>query len=391
MLALRASVHVHAVLPTLLVAALALIHEAAAQPPPTGADTAMQVAIARATLADGKQQMAEMRWREALAKFEVSVRNDPGPEALLDLGVCQQELGATASAWGTYHRAEERARALGDSERAAKALKRAAALEPRLVRVKVVVDASEPELHVYLDAHTELPPSAWGTALPVDPGTRTVEASAPGKQRFYLQIDLTNEGATETVEIPALARIPPPSAPERGEPLPPPKRPDDGLLKLKITGGVLLFVGYSAGVVMLVDEKASPGVREAGAAMGAGSLGLAAIWAGAELSSTYRMTRRQGLGAAMIGTGIVGVYTSLLAMCASAACPTGTNTFALSRTEWIAIAVGGLGISPGLIAGGYFVMGKDPVKSASRRDPPPLTFAPLVGDNRTGVLLHGSF
>ncbi len=366
---------------------LAIEGKAAAQPSGSDADVALRVTIARATLAEGKQRMAEGRWRDAMEKLDVSVRYDPGPEALLDLGICQEELGATASAWGAYRRTEERARALDDAERAAEAAKRGAAVEPRLVRVIIVVEASEPHLHVSLDGRYELGENAWGTALPVDPGRHTVDASAPGRRGFSTQIDLFGDGVTQTVVVPALSRIPPLPPSEASDPFAPSKGSDEAG-KRRLWAGLFCAFLYSAGVIMLVDEDASTATREAGAVMGGATLGAAGIWAGAELSSAYRMTPQQGLGAAMMGTGIVSLYTSLLAVCA-VGCIGDGPAFSPSRDEWIAIAAFGLAVGPALIAGGYFVMGKDPVKS--RRDSTAFTIAPLVGGSRAGLSLKGSF
>ena len=96
------------------------------------------------------------------------------------------------------------------------------------------------------------------------------------------------------------------------------------------------------------------------------------------LSSSYRMTPRQGLGAAVMGI-VVSVYTSLFTGCAAVCFSSGPDTGVLRHETWIAGTVGGLAVGPAPSAGGYLLMGKGPVKSASLGTRLPLTLAPLVG------------
>jgi hypothetical protein len=190
--------------------ALVCTSNALAQPPPTGADTALQVTVAKALLDEGKKLMEQGLFKEARDKLEASARNHPSPEALLQLAACQEKLGATASAWGTYHRAEHQARMEGDKARTALAVKRMAALEPRLSRVKVVVPASETPPSVTLDDRA-LASEAWGVALPLDPGSHTLAATRAAKPSFTATFDLSAGGETREVIVPDPS---PPPAPK---------------------------------------------------------------------------------------------------------------------------------------------------------------------------------
>ena len=71
------------------------------------------------------------------------------------------------------------ARREGQDKRVAGALDHADRLEPGLSRLTVAVERTVPGLEVTRSGE-ELPSSSWDTAVPVDPGTYTIEARAPG-------------------------------------------------------------------------------------------------------------------------------------------------------------------------------------------------------------------
>jgi hypothetical protein len=205
----------------LLAAQLAFGDGAAAQPAPTGADNAVQVAVAKALLEEGKKLMAQGLFKEAKEKLEASVQRDPTSEALLELAGCQEKLGATASAWGTLRRAEERARTRGDKKRAEAAATRAAALEPKLPHVTVMVTVTDTQPEVTLDDHP-LEKEAWAVALPLDPGQHAVGARSKEGQLFSKTFELRAE-ESQVVVVPDLTpQLTPPEIvpPKPGEVLP---------------------------------------------------------------------------------------------------------------------------------------------------------------------------
>lgn len=143
----------------------------------------------------------------ACAKFEASetIENDLG--TLLRLGDCYQRAGRLASAWHSFLEAEAVAQEKKDPERAQLATQRVAALEPKLTRIVFVVPMTSrvPGLTVRLGANT-VPPSAWGSPIPVDPGVQRVNASAKGYAPWNIELDATRgEGQQFRVNVPTLA------------------------------------------------------------------------------------------------------------------------------------------------------------------------------------------
>jgi integral membrane sensor domain MASE1 len=142
-----------------------------------------------------------------------------------------------------------------------------------------------------------------------------------------------------------------------------------------------------------VDQNADTTVRQVGGGIAGGSLLVASIWAGAGLSSDYRMTDRQALGIGIMGAGVASLYTSIVAVSVALLGGNGAKAdpTVISRDTWIASAVGGLAVGPGLITAGYFVMGREPEKRLGRAGGPTFALAPMAGAGRTGVSLVGAF
>lgn len=151
-----------------------------------------------------KGLMAENKHRDACPLLEESQKLDPQMGTLLNLAICHENVGKIASAWGEFRAVEQQARAANREDRVKLARERAAKLEPRLARLKIVVppDAKVPGLVVKVDGEAKGEPLWSGVA--VDPGTRTVEASAPGKRPASLQVKVDDEGAVVPVTIPKL-------------------------------------------------------------------------------------------------------------------------------------------------------------------------------------------
>lgn len=147
-------------------------------------------AAAESLFEQARGLLREGRTGEACPKLEESQRLDPGVGTLLHLGECYERLGRTASAWATFREAAALAQTSRQPDREKLARQRAAALEVRLVwlRVEVPPEARVPGLEVRQDGRV-LPPERWGVEVPVDPGRHEVVASAPGfvEQRLLVQ------------------------------------------------------------------------------------------------------------------------------------------------------------------------------------------------------------
>jgi hypothetical protein len=145
--------------------------------------------------------------------LEQSQSLDPSSGTLLNLGECYERAGRAASAWYAFGEASRLARATGRADRVQVAELRRERLGARLRRLTIVPPA-EPiaGLTIYLDDRS-LPPAAWRTPLPVDPGVHVIRASAPARRDVVLQAEAPDAGSTRDVAILAL----PPASAESNE------------------------------------------------------------------------------------------------------------------------------------------------------------------------------
>jgi serine/threonine-protein kinase len=137
--------------------------------------------------AEGRQLVREGRYAEACPKFERAQRLRAGVGTLLNLADCHERRGKTASAVEVFRQAEALAEAAKD-KRADLARTRIEALEPRLVKLEVVVPNVD-GVEVTLDSRP-YPRERWGNAAPVDPGPHVVAATAPGQSAFSKRVDI---------------------------------------------------------------------------------------------------------------------------------------------------------------------------------------------------------
>jgi hypothetical protein len=148
--------------------------------------------------------MAEGRLAEACRSFADSQELDAGVGTLLYLAACYEKLGRSTSAWATFKDAEAAARVVGDTERAHLAAEHAAALEPTLPRLVVDVPAGSAASITKLTRDgSELPQSAWGVPMPVDPGEHTIQVTGSEKTPWSTKVTAP-AGGTVTVTVPAL-------------------------------------------------------------------------------------------------------------------------------------------------------------------------------------------
>jgi hypothetical protein len=162
-------------------------------------------AAAEALFSEGRTLAAAGRCAEAIPKFQGSQKLDPGIGTLLNLAECYEQVGKTASAWAEYREVISLARAAGSKEREELATQRAKALEPKLSRlaVKVAAGTDASSISVKRDGEA-LQPAELGVAIPIDPGSHVIEASAPGKQTWSYTIEVGKDADSKLVEIPGL-------------------------------------------------------------------------------------------------------------------------------------------------------------------------------------------
>jgi hypothetical protein len=162
-------------------------------------------AAAEALFNEGRKLAADGKYTDACPKFEASQELDPGLGTLLNLAECYEKIGKTASAWAEYKEAIPLARAAGSKVRQDLATERAAALESRLSMLTIRAMGSTEEttgLEVRRDG-VPVQPAEFGSPIPVDPGPHTIEAVAPGKQKWASTVQVT-DAAKFAVDVPKL-------------------------------------------------------------------------------------------------------------------------------------------------------------------------------------------
>lgn len=185
--------------------------------------TAEDRAQAQALFDQGTALMKSKDYQAACPKLEASLERFDGIGTRGKLAQCYERAGRVASAWAMYREVEALASKSGDEARASVAREAARALEPRLPHLTLTVATkSQVEGLLVRRNGAEVASGAWGAPIAVDPGKHSLEASAPGYAPWAEEVEV-QEGESKSVEVPALAALPPeaqpaPSAtPEVGE------------------------------------------------------------------------------------------------------------------------------------------------------------------------------
>ncbi len=168
-----------------------------------GSAHAADPAAAQALFDDAKKLVAEGRWAAACPKLEESQRLDPGMGTEFHLASCHEHIGRNATAWAEYLDVASAAKTAGQGAREKAARDRAAALEPLLSRMKIIVPNDTPGLVVTRDG-VEVGRGQWGAALPLDQGPHLLVARAPGKKTWERNIRLLADARTVEVSVPVL-------------------------------------------------------------------------------------------------------------------------------------------------------------------------------------------
>lgn len=228
-------------------------------------------AAADALFDEGKRLLAAGDLDHACPKFEASLQLLDQLGVRLNLADCHERQGRTATAWAEFREAASQADKRGDA-RAGYARQRTDALAPRLSKLQVTVPAASqlPGLAVRRDG-APVPSAMFDSALPVNPGSYTLEASAPGYQPWSKRVEIKQPGEVVTVEIPRLnaTRVAPPKVveprPAAGNPGrdkpddQPPALADDGARHRRHVLGIGVGAGgvaaLAAGVVLGLEAR----------------------------------------------------------------------------------------------------------------------------------------
>jgi serine/threonine-protein kinase len=183
------------------VLALALAVASGARVARAQAPSANDKAAADVLYQAGKQLMKEGKFAEACPKFAESQRLDPGIGTMLWLADCYEKNGQTASAWAQFREAQAEAAKRKD-RREKVAADRAAQLANKLstLVIGVAESAEVPGFEVKRDG-TVVGKPLWGTKVPIDPGTHTISASAPGKKPWETKVEVPAKPGTVEVAV----------------------------------------------------------------------------------------------------------------------------------------------------------------------------------------------
>lgn len=203
------------------IALLLLPREASAEMP------TRDPAAAEALFAQGQVWMQAGDYARACPALEESYRLDPATGALFAVALCHEQQGRLASAWVEFMDVASRANAERYPERERAAREHAEALKARLSFLTVHVDPRNATLRGFVVARDgiALGPAAWGTPIPVDPGSHIVVATAPGHQPWTTSVTVGEKRPKEAVAVPKLSALAVTAAvPARAAPEPAPLR-----------------------------------------------------------------------------------------------------------------------------------------------------------------------
>jgi hypothetical protein len=200
-------------------------------------------AAAEALFRAGLEALDRGDWPQACAKFDASMQLDPSAGTSINVARCLEHDGKLARAWAELQRAqvlareapEQRRRELEEFVRA-----EVARLEPRLPRLRILGADLPPGTEVTRDG-IPIAQAVLGEALPADPGSHVVEATAPGFLPGRWEVVATEGGIAELTVT--LERDPSAGAARGGAEGPDRAPGDEPSRVLPITGIVLLGLG----------------------------------------------------------------------------------------------------------------------------------------------------
>jgi hypothetical protein len=212
----------------------------------------------------GEKNFDSGHYVEACADFSESLRLGPKLGTLLNLALCHETVGKTATAWSEFHHGAAWAAQNGQKDRHDFAMQHVFALETKLPRVLLQLPTDRAIGSVEIDGEP-LPDSRWYLPVFLDPGEHSVTLSAPGKQRTNVKFRVTASPTEQLVSVSPLRDELLESAPP---PKPvPPADPDRSRRIAGIAGvgvgGVGLALGLTFGL-LAVEKRDEIGARCAG-------------------------------------------------------------------------------------------------------------------------------
>jgi len=205
---------------------------------------------------EGRELIAAGKTKEACEKFELSQAADSSPGTLLNLAACRLREGDLVRAREGFRHAAALAVEHPDAARR-KAWVDAASgellkLEPRIPNLEWTVRAAD-SVTLKVDGKPIERPAA-NARTPVNPGAHRIDAEAPGRVPWSLEVSV-REGEVAAVVVPELAAVLaplPPEPPAQAAPAPKASQPPErGIAPYVLFGasGLLLGGGVATGLM----------------------------------------------------------------------------------------------------------------------------------------------
>jgi hypothetical protein len=156
---------------------------------------------------DGVAKFDAGQISEACSSFLESLRLEPKLGTLLNLALCHEKQGKTATAWSEYNHGAAWATQNGQSDRREFANRHAILLEPRLSRLLLRLPPAGEISQVEVDGEP-LPEPRWYLPIFLDPGNHTIAVDAPGKKRRSVVIRVPIGPSAQSVPVPTLEEDP---------------------------------------------------------------------------------------------------------------------------------------------------------------------------------------
>jgi hypothetical protein len=300
---------------------------------------------------EGRRLASAGHYAEACPKFEESERLDPGIGTQFNLADCYQHIDRFASAWALFLDVASSAGGTGQQARENLARKRALALEPKVSKLMIATPRNSTGLEVRRNGEP-VRAMLWNSPVPVDPGSYTVEASAPHKKKWSTVASVGPNGVTVTVAVPELETDDTPAA------APPP--PAEA-------------AAPAAPVDSDVSAEPTQGNLERTIAIGVGGAGVVAI----------------GIGS-FFGLRSIAKHSDYESLCHGGSCqaaagPLHDQAVSAGNASTVAFIVGGA-----LAAGGVVLWFIAP---RARSDAPAsrLVVAPAIGSSSAGAVVSGAW
>ncbi len=179
---------------------------------PVRADSGAEAALAEKAFLDGRALLKDGRVAEACEKFAESRRYENAAGTLLNLAMCYERLGRTASAWAAYRELLPMAQRAGDEARAAHARARIDELAnawPRLLvrwpAAAATGDEGAATRPTLLLDGAPIPPSSGPSELPLDPGKHRLELRRGGVREWVTEIEAPPRNAV--IEVPLRDKV----------------------------------------------------------------------------------------------------------------------------------------------------------------------------------------